>query len=184
MTPVIFTIGHSLHPRGKFLSLLRAHAVTLLVDVRSVPFSRRAPHFSRHALEEWLPAAGIACRFFGDALGGRRGRDLLLRAEAPDFRAAIEELAGLAARQRSAIMCAEADPMNCHRAHLVAPALVAAGVAVRHILADASSITHRALEDRLLVEAGLADGDLFLVGREERLAQARRRLFARRRRRS
>lgn len=181
MTAVIFTIGHSLHGRDDFLALLGAHEVDLLVDVRSIPFSRRVPHFARRALEEWLPAAGIAYRFHGNALGGKGKGDWQMRAHAVDFLAAINELLAQAVHARPVIMCAEKDPMNCHRAHLVAPALTAAGAEVRHVMADASLLSHRALEDRLLAEAGLETDDLFLTGREARLREARLRLFAGRR---
>lgn len=181
MMAVVFTIGHSLHGRDDFLALLGAHNVDLLVDVRSIPFSRRASHFARRAREEWLPAAGIAYRFHGNALGSKSRGGWIARAASPDFRAAIEELVTLAPRTRPAIMSAQKDPMNCHRAYLVAPALAAAGAEVRHLLADGSLLSHRAFEERLLAMAGLEAGDLFLTERKERLAQARRWLFAGRR---
>lgn len=148
VTPVttILTIGHSNHPIAAFIALLQAHGVELLADIRSQPASRFSPQFGRAALERSLAEAGIAYRWFGEGLGGRPRDPVLYRpdghpdyarmAASPRFAAALDELLAAASVARAAIMCAERDPQKCHRNQLVTPALLARGVAVRHILSD------------------------------------------------
>jgi uncharacterized protein (DUF488 family) len=138
--PAIFTIGHSSHPAGQFVALLRRHGVGLLVDVRSAPASRFAPQFNRAALEQSLKAAGIGYRWLGQALGGKP------RAAAPVFATGIADLLTLAKTVPTAIMCAERDPQNCHRTHLVTPALLQNGATVTHILSDGGLLPHDALQ--------------------------------------
>jgi uncharacterized protein (DUF488 family) len=152
----VFTIGHSNHPPAVFTDLLRGQAVDCLVDVRSQPASRFAPQFARAAMQQWLAAAGIGYCWLGATLGGRPpdpavyrpgGRvDYAARALQSDFAVGIAQLLKLAADRPAAIMCAERDPLHCHRTHLVTPALLAAGVTVHHILADGSCINHAALQ--------------------------------------
>jgi uncharacterized protein (DUF488 family) len=128
------------------VELLRHHHVELLVDVRTVPASRRMPHFAKAALERSLPAAGIAYRHMPE-LGGLRKpkgdsinlgwRNVSFRGYADymqtdEFRNAIDALSRLAGSRRLAIMCAEAVPWRCHRS-LIADALTVRGVEVRHI---------------------------------------------------
>lgn len=159
MPACLFTIGHSSHPPDRFAALLQRHGVACLVDVRSQPASRHVPHFARRAMEGWLPAAGIAYRWMGAALGGRPrdpglygpdGRpDYARRAQQPDFTAAIRDLLNLAAVQPVAIMCAERDPLHCHRTLLVTPALLAQGAGVTHLMADGTTIGHAALQQQV-----------------------------------
>ena len=105
---VLRTIGHSNHPLEKLLDLLSAHEISVIVDVRSWPSSRRLPHFNRAALHGSLDAAGIGYLWFGKELGGKSDGDTT----APAFRARIGELAELAERGQTAIMCAEDDPLR------------------------------------------------------------------------
>lgn len=148
MTPSeIWTVGHSNHPIGRFLDLLRAAGVTAIADVRSAPYSRRVRHFNREPLRESLAAAGIAYVWLGDSLGGKRG-DGPPPAER-DVAAALDRLADGAARYRVAVMCAEADPARCHRAWLVAPLLLARGHAVRHLRADGAVEEHGSVAERI-----------------------------------
>lgn len=83
--------------------------------------------------------------------------DYAARAVQPDFAAGISELLKLAAGRPTAIMCAERDPLQCHRTHLVTPALLAQGVTVRHILADGTCIDHVALQQRAQRQPDLFD---------------------------
>jgi uncharacterized protein (DUF488 family) len=136
----IFTIGHSNQTAEQFVSLLQRHGVTLLADVRSAPASRYAPQFNRLALARTLQEAGIAYRWFGDALGGKP------RAPAPVFSGGIASLMDAAAMQSTAIMCAERDPRMCHRTHLVTPALLKNGAVITHILGDGALLPHDALQ--------------------------------------
>ncbi len=163
---VIFTIGHSTCSLEEFIGLLRAHGVTLLADVRTVPRSRRNPQFNRETLPGALAAAGIGYRHL-PGLGGLRrprpdSRNLAWESESfrgfadymgtPEFEGALDELLELARRERVAIMCAEAVPWRCHRS-LIADALVARGVRVEHILGPARRQPH-ALTRFARVEGG------------------------------
>ena len=149
-TPRILTVGHSTRPIAEFIRLLRAHDVTRVVDVRTVPRSRHNPQFNRENLPGSLRAAGIFYLHL-PALGGLRRptpespnagwRNLSFRGYADymqtaEFRAAIDQLLELAGHDRLALMCAEAVPWRCHRS-LIADALLVRGVET----ADISSAT-------------------------------------------
>jgi len=146
MTGTIFTIGHSRHTADHFLALLRAHAIEHLVDVRSQPRSKWAPHFDAAALALLLHARGVNYVSLGKQLGGRPEDrayyredgtvDYACRATAPDFAEGISQLGALAQGRRTVILCAEEDPACCHRRLLVAPALARAGAAVVHVRGD------------------------------------------------
>ena len=177
---VVLTIGHSRHSQEAFLALLRRHAVTVLADVRSVPYSRFNPHFNRKALEGSLESIGIAYVFLGRALGGRPddpscyedGRVRYDRlARTPLFREGLQRVLNDAGRERIALMCAEKEPLDCHRTILVGHRLVERGVAVAHILADGALEPHDETMDRLLDSAGLPREDL-LQSREQLIAEA------------
>ena len=152
----IFTIGHSTHPLGQFIDLLRVHEVTLVADVRTVPRSRHNPQFNRDTLPEALAAAGIGYRHLPGLGGLRRTRpdsrntgwrnssfrgfaDYMQTAEFP---AGLDELLSLAQQWRVAIMCAEAVPWRCHRS-LIADALFARGISVEHIVSAGHTQAHR-----------------------------------------
>jgi uncharacterized protein (DUF488 family) len=152
----IHTIGHSTRAIEDFIALLRAHGIRQLFDIRSIPGSRRHPHFSSDALASSLGEAAIVYRHSA-ALGGRRRprRDSPNTAwkvegfrgyadymETEPFRVALDELIDAARQMPTAIMCAEALWWQCHR-QLVADALVARGIAVRHIMSAADAPEHR-----------------------------------------
>ena len=144
----IWTVGHSTKPIAEFLELLAAARIELLADVRRFPASRRHPQFNREALAASLAEAGIAYQHF-PGLGGRRSarlpdspngawRALSFNAyadhlQSAEFQADVDRLAALAASQRTAIMCAEALPFQCHR-RIIADVLVARGWQVQHLL--------------------------------------------------
>jgi len=168
--PPIHTIGHSNHPMGRFLELLRGAGIAVLADVRSVPHSRRWPQFRRRDLAAALADAGIDYAYFGEALGGRPadpgcyrdGRvDYDLVAQTPAFRAGLDRLIALVADRPACILCAEKEPLDCHRTLLVARRLAERGIPVRHILADGRIEDHDEIERRLLAAAGRAAPDLF-----------------------
>ncbi len=142
----VFTIGHSNHPFEAFLGLLTAPAIDLLVDVRSQPYSRYTPHFTRRFLEPALSGRGVSYRFLGDELGGRpagaefydaAGYVLYGRvARSAPFLAGIERLIAMLDEGRVALLCSEEDPAGCHRRLLVGRVLAERGVAVTHIRGD------------------------------------------------
>jgi uncharacterized protein (DUF488 family) len=160
---MIKTIGHSNHPIERFVDLLKQGGVDELVDVRSKPWSRRFPQFSRDALAESLAAAGIAYLWEGEGLGGKP------RAAPPAFEAAIDRVLERSAERSVALMCAEKEPLDCHRVHLVSRRLAERGAAIVHLLADGTVRPHREVEETLLEKQ--ADDDLF-EDREKRLARA------------
>jgi uncharacterized protein (DUF488 family) len=183
MTPFdLLTIGHSNLPADAFAALLQGAGVTAIADVRSVPFSRRFPWFSAPILSVRLQGAGVAYLPFGDALGGRP-RDPTLYSEGladyekmaaePRFRAGLDRLGEAMGRFRLCVMCAEREPLDCHRCLLIARALAQRGLVPGHILVDGTIEPHVATEERLLGDAG-GSNDLF-GGRAEALAQAYRR---------
>ena len=160
----VFTIGHSNHPLDRFVALLKQHGVTAVADVRSVPYSRFNPHFSGDSLQRSLVGQGIRYVFLGAELGGRPddpscyegGRVVFGRlASTEAFRSGIERIVRGADAYRIALLCAEKDPLNCHRGLLVARALADRGVVVKHILADGSLEAHESTMERLLDVAGL-----------------------------
>jgi uncharacterized protein (DUF488 family) len=153
---VLWTIGHSTRPIQAFLKLLTRQGIRHLVDVRAIPFSRHNPQFNQDALSKDLEEAEIAYSHIA-ALGGRRKsrsdskntgwRNASFRGYAdymqtPDFQAAMQELAGLAAGDRTVIMCAEAVPWRCHRS-LIADALTAQGWTVLEIVGEGEPKPHR-----------------------------------------
>jgi ATP-dependent DNA helicase RecQ len=147
----ILTLGYGTRSVDDLIRTIREAGVTVLVEVRSAPYSKRRPEFVKRALAEWVPAMGVRYLFAGDALGGMPTdpgsylRDKLVperRWKHPDFVAGIERLRGLlAAGEVACLMCAEEDPARCHRFHLLGEALQAAGVEVRHLRADGTSAT-------------------------------------------
>jgi uncharacterized protein (DUF488 family) len=151
----IWTIGHSTHSSHEFLSLLAAHEVQAIADVRRFPASRRQPQFNEAILRGWLAKAKIGYRWF-EALGGRRTpspdsantawknasfRGYADYMETEEFAAAFSELLRFAARQRTAIMCAESVWWSCHRA-LISDALTFRGIEVIHILDETQTKVH------------------------------------------
>lgn len=179
----LFTIGHSNHVLDAFLRLLRTHGVSAVADVRSAPYSRYCPHFSKDPLSRSLGDAGMKYVFLGRELGGRsddpscyengRIRYSRLRRR-PAFREGIERLKKGAADRRIAVMCAEREPLECHRTILVSPVLDKEGLSVAHIHADGRLEAHKEAMDRLLDLAKLPRDDLFR-SREEIVAEALRR---------
>ena len=160
---LLFTIGHSNHSIGRFVELLRLHTIEIVCDVRSTPYSRFNPQFNRESLTAALEAQGIAYLFLGNELGGKPrdgdypaddGARFALMAKSERFRRGLERLLEEARSRRTAVMCAEKDPGQCHRGLLICPNLPA-GVAVHHILADGSARDHTELaEERGANDAG------------------------------
>ncbi|MBX9946938.1 MAG: DUF488 domain-containing protein [Reyranella sp.] len=167
----IKTIGHSNHPIKRFVDLLTAGGVDVLVDVRSTPWSRRFPQFGKERLAKALAESSIEYLHEGAALGGKPEgggsyNDLAAR---PAFREALDRLAARAGASTLCLMCAEKEPLDCHRTVLVSRRLAERGVAVEHLLADGRVRPHAEIEETLLGKA--AGPDLF-DDRATRLARA------------
>ncbi|MGU9962871.1 MAG: DUF488 family protein [Candidatus Halichondribacter symbioticus] len=170
----IYTIGHSTHQIAYFLELLKTHQIDVIVDVRSVPYSRFNPQFSKAPFSSSLRANNIKYVFMGDEFGarcpdescyidGRVQYDLLANTKA--FKSGINRIKlGLGHNYKMALMCAEKDPLECHRTVLVARNLEKEGFEVVHILADGATETHNETTARLLRQRKSEQGnDLFLT---------------------
>ena len=146
MANQIFTIGHSNHTWETFSPLLRDTGIELLVDVRSNPVSRFAPFANHRTLPDLLESVGIDYEFMGGPLGGKPADKTMYDSKGkPDyhkmrsldeFQDAIDQLAGMASRRTTVILCSEEDPSLCHRRLLLGPSLEAAGCEPLHIRGD------------------------------------------------
>jgi uncharacterized protein (DUF488 family) len=151
----VYTIGHSNRPIEAFIALLQAHGVAQLADVRTIPKSRRHPHFAQESLMVSLPAAGSAYRHF-PGLGGLRKpaadslnggwrhpgfRGYADYMQTPAFASSLVDLIEWSKAAPTAVMCAEAVWWQCHR-QLIADALVARGIDVRHITSHKTASAH------------------------------------------
>ncbi len=176
----VLTIGHSNHSMKTFTALLCQQAIAQVVDVRSSPFSRFNPQFNRDVLGPALEQYQIRYLFLGHKLGGRStdpscyvdGRVQYARvAKTNLFNEGIKRVIQEAEGDRIAIMCAEKEPLHCHRTLLVAGALDERGMAVEHILADGQTESQHEVMNRLLDATYQKREDLFMT-REELLAEA------------
>lgn len=170
MMPAVYSVGHSNHDINTFIGLLKRHDISAIADVRSHPYSRFVPQYSRESLKASLTSAGISYVFLGKELGARsdnpecylHGRVQYDRlAKQSVFNAGIQRVTEGMNRYRIALMCAEKDPLDCHRALLVGRALFDKGVPVNHIHANATLESHEQLESRLLALCKLPEGDMF-----------------------
>lgn len=125
---VLFSIGHSTLPIGRFIHNLQTHGIRVLVDVRSIPKSRWNPQYNQRALVATLEQAGITYIWKGDALGGKL--------ENTGFEEGISWLAGLSQQATTAMMCSEGDYRKCHRFLVLQPALEPYGISIIHIRTD------------------------------------------------
>ncbi|HET6956721.1 MAG TPA: DUF488 domain-containing protein [Vicinamibacterales bacterium] len=151
----IYTIGHSTRSLDDFVGLLQQHGIVQLADVRTVPKSRRHPHFAGDALSKSLPGAGISYRH-APGLGGLRKpaadsnnsgwrhpsfRGYADYMQTPAFEDALNGLIQWSGERLTAVMCAEAVWWQCHR-QLIADALVARGIEARHIMSAKAADVH------------------------------------------
>lgn len=169
---MIYTVGHSTHTLEHFVDLLNMNGVNVVADVRSSPYSRFNPQFNRESLSRSLREHGIQYVFLGEEFGARSpdrscyvdGKvqyDRLAQTEL--FRSGIERVRlGVGRGYKMALMCAEKDPLDCHRTVLVSRNLEANGFEVVHILSDGSTETHKEATDRLVKQFKLHQTDLFL----------------------
>jgi uncharacterized protein (DUF488 family) len=166
----VFTICHSNLEFTKFVALLKQHDIQAVADVRSSPYSQYNPQFNREPLQRALQENGISYVFLGTELGARRserecyvnGRaDYALITRTPAFKRGIDRVIQGASRMRVALMCAEKDPLDCHRCILVCPHLRERGLPVFHIHTDGTLESHEQAEARLLHLFKLPARELF-----------------------
>ena len=177
MDGVIWTIGHSTRTLDAFVTVLDAHGIEAVVDVRRFPGSRRLPQFNEHALADGLEQAGIAYRSL-TALGGRRRpapdsvntgwrhdafRGYADHLASEEFAGGLVELLTIAGGLRTAVMCAEMLWWQCHR-RLIADVLLSLGYDVLHIQTEQPAEPHR-----LVAPAQLADGALSYAASQQSL---------------
>jgi len=149
-----------------FISLLQKHGVTAVADVRSSPYSRFLPHFNRAALKEALATEDIHYVFLGQELGARpKNREFYINGKAvyekiaatDEFHEGIQRVFKGVKKHRLSLMCAEKDPLTCHRAILVCQHLQHFGLHVNHILRNGDLESHDHLEQRMLAKHELTD---------------------------
>lgn len=176
----LFTIGHSNHTFEHFARLLLQNGVTAVADVRSTPHSSYNPHFNRDALSGSLKEAGIAYVFLGDELGARRLEpecyrgdrvDFAYTSRSPLFERGLKRVAEGLKAYDIALMCAEKEPLECHRSALICRYGERRLGRPGHVRDDGTVESHEQLETRLLELAGQPENDLFRP-RDERLDEA------------
>lgn len=170
---VLLTYGHGTDSSERTVATLQSACVSLVVDIRTAPGSRRHPQFARAALEEWLPAAGVDYRWEKRLGGFRRPsagnpdvawREDMFRGYAEymrsaEFTAAIDAVLAEAAQRQVAVMCSESVWWRCHR-RLVADFVSAArGTEVRHLMHDGRLDPHRPSDGLRLRDDGLLSYD-------------------------
>ncbi len=181
----LFTVGHSILEFENFAALLKDHCVELVADVRSTPQSGRLPHFSQPAFEKLLRAEDFDYLFLGEELGGRPDDadayrpdglvDYQARRKSYAFQAGLSRLQKELEGRCVAMMCAEEDPLECHRFLMVCPELAKRGVIPLHIRKGSRIETQEAAENRLLAATGfegVASNTLFPEARTDALENA------------
>jgi len=170
MASPVYTIGHSTHSIEKLIELLLMHDISVVCDVRSKPYSRMNPQFNREDLKESLKHVGIKYLFLGEELGARsedkscyrNGQvqyDLL--AQTKLFQDGIKRVKKGAKDYRIALMCAEKEPLDCHRTILVSRTLFDDGLTIKHILANGQVEDHAHAIDRLIARLRVPSADMF-----------------------
>ncbi len=166
----LFTIGHSAHTVEAFAALLKRHDINALCDVRSSPYSRYAPQFNRESLKQEVLKRGIAYIYLGAELGPRstdlscyeNGKVQYARlAEKEIFQRGLARLRNGMETYRIALVCAEKDPLTCHRTILICRNLRGENICIRHILEDGSLEDNRDAELRLMKLLKIEPADLF-----------------------
>src|SRR6266404_3825390 len=181
----LFTIGHSAMEASALVKLLHQFEISLLIDVRSNPRSLRFPHFDREELTNTLKLSNIQYLFLGEELGGRPEDlkayrsdglvDYRTRRNSRAFRAGVDRVIEELGRRDLALMCAEEDPLTCHRFLMICPELVSLGLDPQHVRKGGVIETQQAAEDRLLKTrklAAVAGPSLFAVDRQSALESA------------
>ena len=184
MENIIFTIGHSTHTTAYFIKLLNQYSISLVCDVRSQPYSKYNNQFNRENIKKALLENKIQYLFFGEELGARsknnscyeKGKlQYQLLAQDPLFKKGLEKVMIEVKKSRTALMCSESDPLDCHRTILVCRELYKKmGFSknhIQHILSNGSLKTHTEIEKNLLKKFKLEHPDMFRP-EEDRIEEA------------
>ena len=156
----LYSIGHSSQTQEEFLALLSLHGVNCIVDVRSVPASKYSPQFNQENLKWFLKGHDVHYLFFGEEFGARRTDCIDEKVGQVNFEWAVETtnfkqgvvrlMNGLTKGFNIALMCSEADPLECHRFSLVSRYFYDNGLDVQHILKDGNLVSHAKLEKEMI----------------------------------
>jgi uncharacterized protein (DUF488 family) len=167
---IVYTVGHSNHSFQQLLTLLKQNSITAVADVRSQPRSRHNPQFDQETLGKSLRKSNVHYVFLGNELGARVTDQNLYRdgrvqyelvAKTDNFRSGIERILKGMETQRIALLCAEKEPLACHRAILIGRYLRSMGLIVRHILHTGSYEDHDSAVVRLVQQLGISERHLF-----------------------
>lgn len=180
MNKVIFTIGYSSFSLEVFINTLKKYKITAVADVRSQPYSQFKPEFNRDSIKGELSKNNIAYVFLGEECGarvddpkcfinGKVNYDLV--AQSQKFKKGLERIKKGMEKFNIVVMCAEKDPITCHRTILVCRNLQSSGVTIRHILSNGRIEKHKESEQRLLRLFKLYHPDMFRSD-EQRLNDA------------
>ncbi|RPH47295.1 MAG: DUF488 domain-containing protein [Desulfobacteraceae bacterium] len=166
----LYTIGYSPHTLDSFLHLLKKYQITALADVRSLPYSQYKPEFNKESFSAFLKANNIAYVFLGEQCGARvndlscyvNGKvDYNLVAKSQNFRNGLDRILKGMEKYRIVLMCAEKDPITCHRTILICRSLFTEKIDIKHILDNGEVEAHESSEHRLLNLYKLNQQDLF-----------------------
>jgi uncharacterized protein (DUF488 family) len=161
MVKNLFTIGHSNHSLERFLELIKSQGIGSVIDVRSAPYSRYCPQYNKDALDKSLKSRGIEYIFLGKELGARRSEENCYvdgkvkfehTAKLPIFQNGLQQVLNEIKNHKSALMCAESEPLNCHRTILVCRQLkkINPDLEITHILSDGTTESHEQTLQRLI----------------------------------
>lgn len=161
MSRILYTIGHSQHDVAYFIDMLRKYDINYVLDVRSTPYSQFAEKYNRENIRAVLKKAGIEYSFMGNYFGARpEDRTLYSQDGYLDFEKTRNSvkfqngvnnvIKGIHAGNNITLMCTEKNPIECHRAIMVARTFYERNIEVQHILADSSLQSHEVLNQRLI----------------------------------
>ncbi len=156
---ILYTIGHSNHTIDYFIALLKRHKINMVVDVRSVPYSRYCPQFDKNAVSVALQAVNIQYMFLGRELGARPDDpahyeggcvDFKWIAGRKEFKDGLQRLLTGIGKYYIVLMCTEKEPLECHRTILICRYLKEHKLCIKHILEDGKIEEHHDTERRLV----------------------------------
>jgi uncharacterized protein (DUF488 family) len=175
MQEILYTIGHSIHSAERFMALLIQHSISEIIDVRSIPYSKYNSQFNRELLRQALEEQRIVYSFAGNLLGARSKNPYHyinkkvrynLVAESSEFQQGLKQVRLAVRTNRVALMCAEKDPVMCHRAILVCRNLRDSATEILHILEDGRLERNSDMERRMMQSLRVREQDLFMTHEE------------------